>query len=368
MLSVLVIGAGVVGSTIAWELAVAGMRVRLIDARTPGDGATRASAGVLAPYIEGHPASPLRDLGRESLDKYDEFIARLRRDGRREVVYERSGTLEVALTTEQAERLAAASASLWREGVEARWVPAAVVPDLEPHVSPAVSGGLFIPQHGYVGVSSLTSAAVAAAQDRGSELVLESAALEVRSIPGGGVSVRTSTSVWEADLAVMAAGSWSSRVRVEGADPVPIKPIRGQLLQLRAKPGLLQRPIWGEAGYLVPWPDGSVLVGATVEDVGFDESSTQEARHGLLEMAVALVPALKTADLADARAGLRPKSPDDLPLIGRSRAVSGLIYATGHYRNGVLLAPLTAELVRRLALDPAAATIGALDPARCGTL
>ena len=107
MLSVLVIGAGVVGSTIAWELAVAGMRVRLIDARTPGDGATRASAGVLAPYIEGHPASPLRDLGRESLDKYDEFIARLRRDGRREVVYERSGTIEVALTTEQAERLAA---------------------------------------------------------------------------------------------------------------------------------------------------------------------------------------------------------------------------------------------------------------------
>ena len=118
----------------------------------------------------------------------------------------------------------------------------------------------------------------------------------------------------------------------------------------------------------MPWPDGSVLVGATVEDVGFDESSTQEARHGLLEMAVALVPALKTADLADARAGLRPKSADDLPLIGRSRAVPGLIYATGHYRNGVLLAPLTAELVRRLALDPAAATIAALDPARCGTL
>ena len=102
----------------------------------------------------------------------------------------------------------------------------------------------------------------------------------------------------------------------------------------------------------------SVLVGATVEDVGFDESSTQEARHGLLEMAVALVPALKTADLADARAGLRPKSPDDLPLIGRSRAVPGLIYATGHYRNGVLLAPLTAELVRRLVAGPTASCPG----------
>jgi len=368
MVSVTVIGAGVVGSTIAWELAAAGVRVRLIDARTPGDGATRASAGVLAPFIEGHPASPLRDLGRESLDRFDEFIARLRDDSRREIVYERSGTLEVALTMEQAERLAAASAALWRDGVEARWLPAAVLPDLEPQVSKSALGGLFIPMHGLVGVSSLTFAAVAAAQDRGTELVGEAGAVEVRAVPGGGVAVATATSVWESDLAVMAAGSWSSRIRVEGADPVPVKPIRGQLLQLRAEAGLLRRAIWGDAGYLVPWPDGSVLVGATVEDVGFDESSTQEARRALLDAATSLVPALKTADLADARAGLRPKSPDDLPLVGRSSAVPGLLYATGHYRNGVLLAPLTADLVRRLALDPSAEPRPALDPSRCGRL
>jgi glycine oxidase len=366
--SVIVIGAGVVGSTIAWELACAGARVRLVDARTPGDGATRASAGVLAPYIEGHPASPLRELGRESLDRYDEFVARLRRDSHREVVYERSGTLELALAMEQAERLATASAALWRDGVEARWVPGAVIPDLEPNVSPGAHGGLFIPMHGFVGVSSLTTAAVAAAEDRGAELVMEAGALAVRGIAGGGVAVTTATGTWEADLAVMAAGSWSSRIRVEGADPVPVKPIRGQLLQLQAEPGLLRRPIWGDTGYLVPWPDGSVLVGATVEDVGFDESSTQEARRALLDAASALVPALKTADLADARAGLRPKSPDDLPLVGRSRAVPGLLYATGHYRNGVLLAPLTAELIRQLAMDPAASTRPALDPSRCGAL
>lgn len=362
------IGAGVVGSTIAWELAAAGARVRLLEARTPGDGATRASAGVLAPYIEGHPASPLRDLGRESLDRYDEFIARLRRDSRREIVYARSGTLEVALTEAQAERLAAASGALWREGVEARWVPPSVLGDLEPNISPAAAGGLFIPIHGHVGVSSLTSAAVAAALDQGSELVAESGALAVRAVPGGGVEVSTPASTWQADVAVMAAGSWSSKVRVEGVEGVPITPIRGQLLQLRATPGLLGRPIWGDSGYLVPWPDGSVLAGATVEDVGFDESSTQEARRTLLDAAVSLVPALKTADIAEARAGLRPRSPDDLPLIGRSRAVSGLIYATGHYRNGVLLAPLTAGLVRRLVLDPGAVPPAVLEPSRCGHL
>ena len=256
----------------------------------------------------------------------------------------------MALTEEQAERLASVSAALWRDGVEARWVPAAVTPDLEPNVSKEAHGGLFIPMHGYVGVASLTSAAVAAAEDRGTELVVEAGALAIRGIPGGGVAVTNATGAWEADLAVMAAGSWSSRIRVEGADPVPVKPIRGQLLQLRAEPGLLRRPIWGEAGYLVPWPDGSVLVGATVEDVGFDESSTHEARRTLLDMAASLVPALKTADFADARAGLRPKSPDDLPLVGRSRVVPGL-----HLRDGPLSQRRVARAAHRRA-RPAAGT------------
>jgi glycine oxidase len=299
---------------------------------------------------------------------YDDFIARLRGDSGFELIYERTGTLEVALTTEQAERLAGASAALWKEGVEARWVPPAVIPDLEPNVTSDAAGGLLIPIHGYAGVTSLTMAAIAAAERRGATLVSDSGALAVRPAQGGRVSVSTSAQTREADVVVMAAGSWSSGIRVDGADPIPVKPIRGQLLQLASTAGVLTRPIWGDAGYLVPWPDGTVLVGATVEDVGFDESNTEEARRSLLEMAIGLVPALAQARLVDARAGLRPKGPDDLPLVGRSRVVPGLIYATGHYRNGVLLAPLTAQLVRRLATDPNAATIAALEPSQYGNL
>jgi glycine oxidase len=366
--SVTVIGAGVVGSTIAWELASAGATVRLIDARTPGDGATRASAGILAPYIEGHPASPLRELGRESLDLFDAFIARLSTDSHRAIVYERKGSFEVALTMEEAERLSAASGVLWREGVEARWVPGAVIPDVEPNVNPDAPGGLFIPMHGYVGAGSLTAAAVAGARQHGAEVREAHGAIEVSRVPGGGVRVRTEAETWETDMAVMAAGSWSSRITVEGADPVPVHPVRGQLLQVATPAGTVRHIIWGAAGYLVPWPDGSVLVGGTVEDVGFDETSTDEARRGLLEMAAALVPALEGAAVTDMRVGLRPRGPDDLPIVGRSVAVPGLIYATAHYRNGVLLAPLTAQLVRRLVLDPAAQTIAAVDPARCGRL
>jgi len=368
MPSITVIGAGVVGSTIAWELASAGASVRLIDARTPGGGATRASAGVLAPYLEGGPASVLRELGRESLDLYDAFIARLRAESHREITYDRSGTLEVALTIEEAERLSAASGTLWSAGVEARWVPASVIPDLEPGVSPDAQGALFIPLHGYVGVSSLTAAAVAAAEHRGVQLLEETGAIQVSPLAGGGVSVRTASSVWESDKAILAAGSWSSRITVDGVDAVPVKPIRGQLLQLLGTRGRLQRVIWGAAGYLVPWPDGTVLVGGTVEDVGFDETCTQDARHSLMDMAVALVPGLKEAGIADMRAGLRPRGPDDLPLVGHSKAVPGLIYATGHYRNGVLLAPLTTQMVRRLVFEPGYTPIAALDPGRCGTL
>ena len=160
----------------------------------------------------------------------------------------------------------------------------------------------------------------------------------------------TSRATWEADRVVLAAGSWSSHITVEGADTVPVKPIRGQLLQLQAAPGAMTRVVWGPGGYLVPWVDGSVLVGSTVEDVGFDESHTDEAVTRLRDMAVSLVPSLAAAPTSEVRTGLRPKGPDDVPMLGPSRVIPGLIYATAHYRNGVLFVPLTAQLRREVDL------------------
>lgn len=364
--SVIVIGAGVIGATAAWELAASGASVRVIDARRPGLGATRASAGVLAPYIEGHPSSPLRDLGRQSLDLYDEFITRLRRESGHDVAYERNGTLEVALTLEEAETLAAASGALWSEGVEARWVPHEVVEDLEPHASRDAYGALVIPMHGYVSATAMTLAAIAAATSLGAEVIVETGAIEVLPLPGRRVRVEAASSSWDADVVVMAAGSWSSRIRVAGADPLPVTPVRGQLLHLQAPDVSLRHIVWGKAGYLVPWRDGTILVGGTVEEAGFDESSTDQARRELKAVAAGLVPALAEAEILETRVGLRPRMVDDLPAIGRSTVVPGLIYATGHYRNGILLAPLTARLVNTLAADPSAPTIAAADPSRCG--
>jgi glycine oxidase len=362
-----VIGAGIVGTAIAYELSASGVRVQIIDARRPGQGATRASAGVLAPYIEGHEATPLRELGRRSLDLYDAFIDRVRADSGHQIVYQRNGTIEVGLTSEEVDRLSATSAALWKKGIEARWIAPLAFEDHEPRLSSSALGALLVPEQGFVGVSGLTAALVAGAERRGARVKLESGAIRIHRMPAGRVGVQTDDASWDADRVVLAAGSWSSRIEVEGASPVPVRPIRGQLVELKTEPGALRHVIWHSAGYLVPWPDGTVLVGATVEDAGFDEGTTEEAIRGLREMAAALVPSLADAPMTNARAGLRPRGADDLPLVGPSATLPGLIYATAHYRNGVLLAPLTAQLVKQLVLDRVVdASLQTLSPARAG--
>ena len=164
--SVIVIGAGVIGCTVAHELAKAGARVQVLETRAPGQGATRASAGVLCPYIEGHE-DKLRDLGARSLAMYDGFIDRLRIDGGRDIVYRRNGTFEIALSDADVERLTAQTTLLEEQNVECQWVRPAAFDDFEPHVSKRARGALLIPVHGFVGVTSLTLAAATAAEKYG---------------------------------------------------------------------------------------------------------------------------------------------------------------------------------------------------------
>jgi glycine oxidase len=163
--------------------------------------------------------------------------------------------------------------------------------------------------------------------------------------------VRTAGGVIESDVVIVAAGSWSSSLDGASAVPDAVKPIRGQLLQLRFAEPTLSTVVWGTACYLVPWQDGNVLVGATVEDVGFDEAVTAGGIRQLLDSGERLVPALRSAAFTEARAGLRPASSDELPIIGPSATARGVFYATGHYRNGVLLAPLTAALIADLLIN-----------------
>jgi glycine oxidase len=364
---VIIIGAGVIGCACAFELAAAGARVTVFDLRRIGQGASQASAGVLAPYIEGHEPGPLRTLGRRSLDLFDEFVERVTATSGRIIQYTRGGTLEIALEPDHAGNLRRSGDALHEEGVAAHWVDAHDLRDVEPLVATGALGGLLIDTHGFVGVPDFTDALAAAATRAGARFALDTRVVSIAPTANHRVVVTTSTGPSVADRVILAAGSWAGQVRIEGVgEPVGIKPVRGQLLHLAwptTQP--LRHVLWGTDCYIVPWLNGRVLVGATVEDVGFDERATAAGVRDLLEAGCALVPHLWQASFEEVRVGLRPASPDGLPIVGHSAVVPGLIYATGHFRNGVLLSPLTAALVRRLVLgDEGDTALETLNPSR----
>jgi glycine oxidase len=368
--NITIAGAGVVGCAIAYELASRGARVRVLDGRGPGAGATRASAGILAPHIEGHDATMLA-LGVRSLDLYDEFVSRVVMDAGTKVEYERTGTVEIAKTLDEANRLKRRARSLGDARIEHQLLDAADVRRLEPAVTAAAVAGLHIPQHGYIAAGDLTRALASAAIRRGATFDVGSVvAVEGVGADAGtrtGARVRTADAVIESDVVIVAAGSWSTSLDGVSASPAAVKPIRGQLLQLRLPERPAERVIWGSDCYLVARQDGSVLAGATVEDVGFDERATSSGVQQLLQGAMALMPALAGAAFEEVRVGLRPKTPDELPLVGASSTMPHVFYATGHYRNGVLLAPLTARLVADLVLEGKADDLLALlQPRRLG--
>ena len=365
MPSIIIAGAGIIGVSIAEALARRGADVTVLDMRSTGRGASRASAGILAPYIEAHEHTPLLELGTRSLALFDDFVRGVEERARRTVEYARSGTLEIALDEVDAERLRTSKTWLDARGVACEWLEPARLGSDEPAVSRSAAGALLIGQHGFVGVSSLIGALTQSARLAGA--VFESSVEVMHVDPmAAGVEVRAGDRRYRADHFILAAGSWSKKVRISKATVLPVRPVRGQLLQLAwtdtPPPG---RVIWGPRCYTVPWSDGSLLVGATVEDVGFDESTTADGVRELTDAVATLLPGARGAAFIEARAGLRPALPDGLPAIGPLAAAPRVTVATGHYRNGILLAPLTASLVSKQLLDGIADPVLALtDPNR----
>jgi len=345
-MNVIVIGAGIIGAASADALAQAGHKVHVLDMRGPGRGASQASAGVLAPFIEARDGDPWLDPCVESLSLYDQFIDSVRSRSGRDVEYSRTGTLEVAVSLEDVVRLNLLRSWLLARGVECRWLEGAAANAFEPAVGGTALGGLFIATHGFVSVSDLIGALTHAAALNGASFESPAEAATVTSSKDS-VSVKIGDRSISADAVVVATGSWTSRVKVDGAPAADIKPIRGQLLHLKWPEDvtLPQRVVWSPRCYVVPWLDGSLLVGATVEDVGFDERSTVSGVHDLMTAAGDVPPAVWRATLKEVRVGLRPSPAGGLPLMGVSPSSSRVILATGHYRNGVLMAPLTARKV-----------------------
>jgi glycine oxidase len=343
---VIVIGAGIVGCSIAHQLGRRGARVRVFEARAIGGGATQASAGVLAPYIEAPARGPLLDLGVRGLSLYDAFVEDVRTDAGVSVEYRICGTLEVAQDDETAERLKGIATTLrGLVGDDAMWLEASAVHDVEPRLPLDTRGALLIHRHGYVSASQLTEALTWAALRHGVEIETRRTIVAVREMGSSLEVVTEDRARWSADYVVVAAGSWTSQLGISEPAADVIRPVRGQLLRLAWHGEAPNRVIWGPDCYVVPWKDGSVLVGATVEDVGFDERTTAAGVRDLLDAVCGLLPDAWKATFLEARVGLRPATSDGLPILGPSSEIRHLIFATGHYRNGVLLAPITANLI-----------------------
>lgn len=367
-MSVVVVGGGVIGYAVAFELAARGAAVHLIEMRGPGRGATHASAGMLAPYIEGHEER-LRMLGARSLSVYDRFVHDLDVVAGDRTEYERCGTLEVAYTPSHERAVLASATLLTGFGVDHVLLSPRDVEAAEPALAPGAAVALSIPTHGYVHVGALVSNLCTAASRLG-VVVSTGRVTGVESLAQGRVGVVTDDGYVEASAVVVANGSWASLLRLRNVPLVPVTPIRGQSIELAYDRSPVSRIVWGEDCYLVPRRDGSLLVGATVEDVGFDEASTPEGVETLLVRSQALLSSVRSVPVREVRAGLRPRTADQLPLVGWLASHPRVCLATGHYRNGILLAPLTATLVAGLVLDADDADLRwareALAPARVG--
>jgi glycine oxidase len=353
--NVAIIGAGIVGLAIAWRLAARGVSVQVFDRGAAGAGASHAAAGMLAACAEAEPGEEaLIALGRESQARWPAFAAELLEVSGIDVELRPEGTLLLALTADDQARLSHQLVFQQQLGLPLQWISAAETRRREPHLAGKLAGAVFSPEDTQVDNRKLVEALRVAAEAAGASIT-EYRAVSAISSRGGRVDgiVLADGSKVVADVVVLAAGAWTRSI--DGLDPQlrpPVRPIKGQMLALRTDPAapLLTHVVWAPGAYLVPRRDGRLLVGATVEEKGYDSSLTAGGMLSLLEAAWRAVPAIEDLPIDEMWVGHRPGSRDDAPILGAG-PIDGLIYATGHHRNGILLAPITADTIARLALD-----------------
>ena len=352
---VVIIGAGVIGLSIAWRLAGGGASVAVFDRGAAGAGASHAAAGMLAACVEAEPGEEaLVAFGRESQARWPAFAAELQQASGIDVGLWSEGTLVVALTADDQARLHHQLMFQQKLGLPLQWISAADTRRREPHLAGKLAGAVLSPEDTQVDNRKLAAALRIAVIAAGAH-INEHRPVRAISLIGeraDGVLLADGTKV-AADVVVLAAGAWSRSIA--GMPPElrpPVRPIKGQMLALRmdAAAPLVTHVVWAPGAYLVPRRDGRLLVGATVEEKGYDTSLTAGGMLTLLEAAWRAIPAVEELPIEEMWVGHRPGSRDDAPILGAA-PIRGLVYATGHHRNGILLAPVTADAIARLVLD-----------------
>ena len=346
---VAIVGGGVIGLSIAWRFAQAGLAVTVFERDAVGAGASLAATGMLAAATELEPGGgDLLALALESQRLWPQFRAELEQRSGIDIDYRDEGTIEVALGRDEVDRLRFRHELQRRAGLATHWLDGTAVRAREPALRPAVTAGIFCAEDHQVDPRRLVPALRRAVTACGG-IVLETTAVDALDIAGGRVvGVVTGQGVCVAKTVVIANGAWAGELLGDTL-AIPVRPLKGQALALRttARTGTPTHVVWTEQVHLAPKAGGRLIVGSTVEECGFDRSVTAGGVFALLEGARRALPSIEDMEIEAIWNGLRPTSDDDAPILGDA-GLTNLVLATGHHRNGILLAPVTAQAIHDL--------------------
>jgi glycine oxidase len=348
---VAIVGAGIVGCSIAFELAKAGVRVCVLEKGGIGEESSAAAAGMLSGQHGVTNFGARYHLHLEARELHARLADELRELTGIDVGFCRWGLLQLLFTPGEIRAAERCAAVQTQAGLRVERLSREETLEREPTLTPDLQGSIRYVDEAHVHNGRLTIALAEAARRQGAELRSGEPAVALIREGGGIVGVRTSTESVYAETVVVANGAWSNDLLRPLGLLLPVKPMRGQMLAVRTVPRAVSQVIYGRHMYMVPRPDGETLIGATVEDVGFRKEVTLEGLEELVQAGRRIAPGLMAQPVMRTWAGLRPGSPDGLPLVGPLESLPGLLLAVGHHRNGILLGPMTGMLVKQWLVD-----------------
>ncbi len=349
---VLIIGGGIIGLTIARELHKKGVqKITILERGAVGKEASHAAAGMLAPHAETDKFDDFFFFCDESNKLYPTFSEELLDETGVDIELDREGTLYLAFTETDAKEIRRRFEWQKGAGLQVEHLSAQETRQAEPFVSPDVLESLFFPNDWQVENRQLIHALQKFAELSNIEIRENTEVTRLLTENGKITGAETAAEKFFAEKVILATGAWTSFIKTDNLTMPQVKPIRGQMIGFHTAKRLFQKVIYSPRGYLVPRADGRVLAGATMEDVGFDKDTTESGINFLHENALEIAPSLVNLEVAEKWAGLRPFAADGLPILGNFPSAENLFLATAHYRNGILLAPLTAKILAEKTLE-----------------
>jgi glycine oxidase len=353
---VLIIGGGIIGLSIAWRLIGIGKKVVVVDKRNLGKEASWAAAGMLSGRLDLKPSEKqLLPIFEMSHYAWPKFAKELENKSGKRIGYRKEGTLMVACDINEEQKLKNNYNFLKNNNIDVSWLSGNKIREKEPYVSNNVLSGFFSPEDHHVNNRYILDALITILKKNKNNCIFKenTEVEEIITDKDQVIGVKTRNEIIKTKEIIICSGAWTNKIKNIEIKEVPIRPVKGQMvcLKMPKKTSLLKHILWRESVYLVPRDNSDLIIGATEEEMGFDKSLTAGGIYNLLKIAREVLPAIENLSIVESWSGLRPATRDEAPIIGPSKKIKGLIYATGHHRNGILLAPLTSNVIKNYYLN-----------------